>query len=397
MPEGEESVLITTRAQLREFVSSLSGRDAVAVDTEFMREKTYWPRLCLVQISDGESHAAVDPFEVGDLSPLLDIFRAPGTVKVFHAGQQDMEIFHHVLGEVPAPVFDTQVAAALASFPLQAGYGMLVSELLGVELDKMHSYTDWSKRPLAPRQIEYALADVKYLLGVYRILRERLERAGRLEWLRRDFEEMADPETYEVHPEEMYRRVKRRTRLNRRQMAVLRELAAWREREAMKRDVPRQRVVGDEALVQMAARAPKSVDEIAATRGVNDGIVRSCGTDILAAVERGMSLPESELPHTPRRPRSRMDIDAMTDLMSALVKVRAEEYGIAGPVLASRKEMTDLAGGELEDSPLLSGWRKEHIGDDLLDLLGGRLHLAVEDGRVVVRKGAGTAAGDGGE
>ena len=378
---------VASDGDLADLVASMRGADILAVDTEFIRERTYWARLCLIQVNDGTHAAIIDPFEVDDLGPLFELFADESIVKVLHAGSQDPEIFHKMTGSVPAPVFDTQVAAALASFPLQAGYGQLVRELLGVDLDKTHSFTDWAKRPLSDRQLRYALDDVEYLPEVYRLVLERLERDGRSDWLEADFAEMEDPATYEVVPEETYRRVKRRKRLRRREMGVLKHVSAWREREAMRRDVPRNRIAGDETLVQIAARKPRKRSELDGVRGLHDSVVRRSGEDIVAAVAAGLAMLESELPEAPRRGRGRMDVDVMTDLMSAVVRTRAREYGIAVPVLASRKEMESLARGEREDSRLLHGWRRSHIGEELVDLIEGRLTLALDGEDVVISRG----------
>lgn len=376
--------IISTQAELREVADQLRGAELIALDTEFIRERTYWARLCLIQVSDGQTSFAVDPLAVEDLSPLLDVVYDPTVLKVLHAGDQDLEILWKLTGRVPTPIFDTQVAAALASFPLQAGYALLVSELLGVELDKMDSYTDWARRPLSERQILYALDDVLYLPDVYHLLRQRLAEAGRLDWLDEDFAAMEDPATYDVVPEEMYRRVKRRSRLRRRAMGVLQQLAAWREREAMRRDIPRGRVMGDEVLVQIAARQPLTQGDLAKIRGVHESVVKRDARGIFAAIEAGLAMSEEDLPQIPRRPGRRADVDAVTDLMSAIVRTRAREFGIAVPVLASRKEMEALARGEREDSPLLSGWRRSHIGLELVDLLDGRLSVSLDEEESVV-------------
>ncbi len=373
---------VRTAQQLEELVRLLEPSSVLAVDTEFMRERTYFAKLCLVQIASDDVVAAVDPLEVDDLSPLWDLLLDPSRLKVLHAGDQDLEIFYRLAGSVPGPVFDTQVAAALASFPLQTGYGALVRDLLGVELDKMDSYSDWARRPLSDTQVEYALNDVRHLNDVYRRLDERLVESGRLDWLDEDFAALADPETYRVVPEEMYRRVKRRARLGRRELGVLQQVAAWREREAMRIDVPRNWIGNDEALVQVAARKPDTLDEVRQIRGLGDRTAKRSAGKIVEAVRAGLAMPESELPRVVRRPRVRMDVDSITDLMSAIVRTRAREYGIAVPVLASRKEMEALARGERDESVLLRGWRRSHIGEELLELLDGGISLSLDDGRV---------------
>jgi len=375
---------ITSDEGLRDLMAKLEGADRVYVDTEFMRERTYFAKLCLVQVAAGDVAATIDPLAVSDLSPFFELMSDRRVLKVFHAGNQDLEILYQASGEVPAPIFDTQVAAALASFPLQVGYGALVRELVGVELDKHDSYTDWSRRPLSERQLEYALNDVRYLSGVYVALRDRLEATGRLEWLAEDFISMTDPATYDVDPEERWRRVKRRGRLNRRQLGVLIEVTAWREREAIRRDVPRGRVVGDDALVQLSARPPRSTEELASVRGVKGKVPGRSAQELFEAVERGRGKSEDELPVLPRRRRVTADIESLTDLMSAIVRTRAKESGIAVPVLASKKQMEALVRGERDGSSLLTGWRRSHIGEELVELLDGRITLSVVDDSVSI-------------
>jgi ribonuclease D len=375
-------VYVRTERELEELVRALEPAEVLAVDTEFMRERTYYAKLCLVQVASDDVVAAVDPLAVDDLGPLWELLLDGSRLKVLHAGEQDLEIFFRLTGDVPGPVFDTQVAAALASFPLQVGYGALVRELLGVELDKMDSYSDWSRRPLSEMQVEYAMNDVRHLTEVYRHLEARLAETGRRDWLDEDFAALADPESYRVVPEETWRRVKRRARLGRRELGILKHLAAWREREAMRIDVPRNRIGNDEALVQIAAKKPDTLEEVRAVRGLGDRTAKRSAGAIIEAVRAGLAMPESELPVLERRPRARMDVDAVTDLMSAVVRTRAREYGIAVPVLASRKEMESLARGDREDSALLKGWRRSHVGEELLELLDGKLRLGLENGSV---------------
>lgn len=356
----------------------------MGIDTEFIRERTYFARLCLVQLASDEDCAIVDPLAIGDLSPLCDLLSDPNVVKVLHAGSQDLEIFFRRCGRVAAPIFDTQVAATLAGFPQQVGYGALVHDLLGVKLDKGDSYTDWARRPLSDTQEEYALNDVRYLPEMYRRLQAELDRTGRALWLEADFSRMADPATYVVVAEEQWRRVKRVSSLNRRQLGVAREVAAWRESEAMRRDVPKRWVVGDESIIEISRRAPKDVVELAAIRGVSDKIGRGAAAGVIEAVARGMAVPEDELPSLKKRRRTIADVDSTVDLMVALVRLRAKQNGVAMPLLASRDELERLAGGEREGHPLLEGWRAAMVGEELCELIDGRLSLRLIDGELVV-------------
>lgn len=375
---------ISDSASLRDMVSRMRGAKLVAVDTEFMREKTYFARLCLVQLATEDLTALVDPLVIEDLSPLCELMNDTSVVKVLHAGSQDLEIFFRMCGHAASPVFDTQVAATLAGFPQQVGYGPLVSEMLGMKLDKGDTYTDWSRRPLSKTQIEYARNDVKYLPEIYAKLTERLEREGRTGWLEADFSRMADPATYTIVPEEQWRRVKRISSLNRRQLAVAREVAAWRENEAMRRDVPKRWVIGDESIIEIARRTPKNTDELLAIRGVNDKLGRSAATGLIEAVGRGVAVPDGELPSLGKRRRPPGDVDAAVDLMIAIVRKRAREHGVAMPLLACRDDLERLAAGDRDGHPLLEGWRASMVGKELVDLLDGRIELRLIDGELVV-------------
>jgi len=373
-------VYVTDTQALRELVLELRKAKAVAVDTEFMREKTYFARLCLIQLGTDDIAAIVDPLAIDDLSPLCDLLTDPDVVKVFHAGSQDMEIFYRLCGVAAAPIFDTQVAATLAGFQQQVGYGALVKEVLDVTLDKGDTYTDWARRPLSATQVEYALNDVRYLPEVHRRLVATLESEGRLGWLAADFAHIEDPATYEVVPEEQWRRVKRVSSLNRRQLAVAREVAAWRELEAQRRDVPKRWILGDESIVEIARRSPKTAEDVAAIRGVPDKVGRAAQRALAEAVVRGLAVLDSELPSITKRKRPAGDIDGAVDLMVALVRARAHERGVAMPLLASREDLERLAAGEREASPLLEGWRREMVGDELVSLLDGSLVMRLRDG-----------------
>lgn len=355
----------------------------LALDTEFMREKTYFARLCLLQFAAGDGAWIVDPFVVSDLGPVAEALADPSIVKVMHSGVQDLEILTRLLGRPPAPVFDTQVAATLAGFPAQVGYARLAKELYDVDIDKSDTYSDWSRRPLTPAQVEYALADVRHLPRMYLELKERLEREGRLAWLQADFERLSAPATYEIVPEEQFRRIKRVSSLSRRQLGVLQQAAAWREREAQRRDLPRRWIVSDESLIQVARRQPKDAGALGELRGLNVRSLGDGGKGLLAAVEVGLTVADDALPRITKRPRTAVDIEGVVELMGALVRVRAAEHGVAVPLLATRADLERLASGERDDSALLQGWRKALIGDDLVALGEGRLTLRVADGKVV--------------
>lgn len=369
---------------LKDLVEALSGAPLLAMDTEFMRERTYYARLCLIQVATPSVAAIIDPLALEDLSPLWPVLTDERTLKVVHAGQQDLEILWRLMDDTVRPVFDTQVAATLAGFPQQVGYGAIVKELLGVELDKSDTYTDWSVRPLSDNQVEYALNDVRYLPEVYRLLDERLETHGRAPWLADDFVRLADIDTYRVDPEQVFRRLKRLSSLNRRQLGVLQKVAAWRELEAQRRDVPRRWVLGDESLVEIARRSPRDRAALSAVRGVAEKLARSAYDGMLEAVRAGLDMSEDDLPRLDRRRRRLADIDGAVDLMAALVRLRAKQHDVAVPLLASRDDLEHLAGGERDTSPLLEGWRRSIVGDELIELLEGRISLSLTDGELRV-------------
>jgi len=379
-------VYIDDAKGLAELVGQLKGSDFVAVDTEFMRERTYFARLCLIQIGNEDISAIIDPLAVDDLAPLGEILFDETILKVLHAGQQDLEIFYQLLGRVPSPIFDTQVAATLAGFQQQVGYGALVHDLSGVTLDKSDTFTDWAKRPLSNNQIEYALNDVRYLPGVYRALSESLVAAGRMEWLTSDFARMASEDSYRINPNVMWRRLKRLKSLNRRQLGVLQKVAGWRELEAQRRNIPRKWVVGDESLIEVARRTPADRSQLAAVRGVGDKLGKSSYDSLLTAIRAGLELAEEDLPLLERKPRLHNDTEGAVDLMAALVRVRAKEHDVAVPLLASRADLDRLAAGEREGNALLEGWRRGIVGEELVELLDGELALSLQGGELSVRR-----------
>lgn len=377
-------LFITDIDALRAFVERARTSPVVGMDTEFMREKTYFAKLCLVQIATDSETALIDPLAIGDLTPLCPLLSDSSVVKVLHAGSQDLEILNRICGGVVAPVFDTQVAATIAGFQQQVGYGPLIHELLDVKLDKGDSYTDWARRPLTESQVIYARNDVRYLPEAYRRLMEKLESENRLSWLADEFSRMEDPATYEIVPEEQWRRVKRVSSLNRRQLGVAREIAAWREREAMRRDVPKRWVLQDEGIIEIARRGPATPEELRSIRGVSEKVGKGAVQGLLDAVRHGLECPEDDLPVLKKRKRPIKDVDAAVDLMIAIVRRRSRENGVAMPLIASRDDLERLANGERENHPVMEGWRKAMVGDELCMLLDGQLSLRLDDGELVV-------------
>ena len=371
---------ITDRKQLKEFADRAKRSAVLAVDTEFLREKTYWPRLCLIQLATEEESVVVDPFRVKDLSDLAELFVDERIVKLFHAAGQDMELIVHEMGVVPKPVFDTQIAASLLGDMLQIGYGSLVLNECNVKLKKADSFTDWSRRPLTDSQIQYALDDVIYLPRIYRSMKERLEKLGRLSWLDRDFEELSDPERYKVDPYERFKRLKRVNQLTPQQLSAAREVAAWRETQAMKRNSPRKWVVTDEQIVEICKREPRTLDELFMVRGVSNTLKTDDARRVLAACKQGLDAPEDAWPELNKSYKSEPNVDPQVDLLYSLVKVRAKEAGVAFGVLASHADLAKLVRGHYEEVDILKGWRRHLVGEELLALMRGEILLGIEDG-----------------
>jgi ribonuclease D len=371
--------LIADSARLAEFVARLADEEFVAVDTEFIREKTYFPQLCLIQIAGEKDARAIDALAPAlDLGPLYALMQNDRVTKVFHAARQDIEIFVLKTGAVPKPLFDTQVAAMVCGFGEQAGYETLVQALARAAIDKSSRFTDWALRPLTEKQIAYALSDVTHLRTVYRKLRERLERTGRHPWVESEMQMLSDPATYRADPREAWRRLRVRSPKPR-FLAVLRELAAWRETAAQQRDIPRQRILRDEALIEIAAHVPKSADELARTRGLSESFARGkLGAEILAAVAAGAAVPEADAPQAAGRADLPRSNGALTELLRVLLKMRAEEHNVAPRLIADSEDLERLAAEENPDIAALKGWRREIFGDDALALKQGRLALVVK-------------------
>jgi ribonuclease D len=375
--------LIDRPDTLQALCRKLAGSEWLAVDTEFIRERSYYPRLCLIQVSNGETAACVDPLALGDaLTPFLDLLFDGSILKVFHAARQDLEIFWHDWGRFPLPLFDTQPAAALLGHGDQIGYANLVKRVLGVELPKDQSRTDWSARPLNDEQIRYALDDVIYLGQLYLKIRGSLSDRERLQWLAADFATLTDPATYEPDPREVWKRVKGRQHLRGRQLAVLAALAEWRENEARTRDLPRKWLLKDDVMVEICRRLPRNVEALAKIRGVEAGLVRKEGKTLLTLIQKAAALPREAWPSEKRRPSPLTpEQEAMVDYLTAALRLLAAEHQLSPQAIATQKDLQKLVRGE-EDCPLLEGWRRAVAGEPLQALLRGERQLVNEDGRL---------------
>ena len=377
--------LISDTATLIAFCDSLANADFVTVDTEFMRETTYWAKLCLVQIGGPDEAHCIDPLAPDiNLRPLYDLLANPKVLKVFHAGRQDLEIFYTATTTMPTPVFDTQVAAMVCGFGDQVGYETLVSRLAGAHLDKSQRFTDWSQRPLTERQIAYALGDVTHLRKVYTALNKKLEQSGRLSWLEEEVETLTNPSTYRVDPREAWRRIRARTR-SPRLLAVLRELAAWRETAAQTFDMPRQRVAKDDALLELAANMPMTADDIKRARLAKPLASSRYADGVLAAVAKGRDVPEADCPRVEREENwDSAASRAVVELLKLLLKARSERHHVAQRLIATSDEVEAIALDDAADVPALQGWRRELFGEDALKLKHGKLAIGLTaDGKHV--------------
>jgi len=387
--------LISDNGKLAELVGRMSTAPFVAVDTEFMRENSYWPDLCLIQIASSEEAAAIDPKAEGlDLTPLLDLLVANEDVlKVFHAGGQDLEIIYNLTGKTPVPLFDTQVAAMALGFGEQVGYSNLVESMLGHSLDKGARFTDWSRRPLDKRQIDYAIADVTHLATIFPRMVEKLRKNGRGAWLDEEMERLADPSSFAFAPEDAWKRLKLPGR-NPLLLGRLKALAAWREREARNKNLPRGRIVKDDTLGELASHPPKTQDDLGRIRGLSQGWrTNDIGGRLMDALKSVEPLPADELPDRgPKRPGLTKDAALVSDLLKLLLKIRSRETGVAPKLIARSDDLEALAAGVRDGLAILSGWRFDEFGREALDLVEGRLAFATENGRLKMTRTAETEA-----
>jgi ribonuclease D len=377
--------IVQTAAELTSLTKELEQAPYLALDTEFMRDQTYWPKLCLLQVAGPAAQAIIDPLSGElDLSPFYELLKRPNIVKVLHAARQDIEIFFHQGGVIPDPLFDTQIAAMVCGFGDAASYETLTRKLADAEIDKSARFTDWSRRPLSQRQLEYAMADVTHLRTVYEKLSFRLERSGRAAWVQEEIATLQSPALYQLDPRQAWKRLKARTS-SKRFLAMLAAIAEWREREAQTRDVPRNRILKDEALLEIAAHPPDSSEALDRVRAVPRGFAASrLGKGLLDAVEAGREAPAPEI-EEPGRPRRKRDPSpSSVDLLKTLLRLKADAAGVAHRLIASTDDIERLAAHEDEGVPALHGWRAEVFGRDAVALRKGELALALEDGEAVV-------------
>ncbi len=378
---------IDTSEQLAELCHSLTHSGWLALDTEFLREKTYFPKFCLLQIATDTRVICIDPLAITTLTPLLELIYAPDIVKVFHAGRQDLEIFYHLWGKLPFPIFDTQIAAPLLGYPEQISYAALVYELLGRQLNKAHSRTDWSRRPLSQEQLRYAADDVIYLGMIYQKLSEQLGELARLEWLEDDFNKLISSSLYENRPELAWQRITAAYQLKGAQLSVLQALAAWREEVARKQDLPRNWLLRDDVIVDLARMQPNSVEALSSLRGLSERVVRRHGNQLCQLIREAQSRLPNDVAARPKPVRRSVEQEALLDVLMGVVRLIADRNRLHPAVIGGRKELEQLL-DDPEHCRLRTGWRKNLVGDELDAILQGARSLSVVRGQLQVNERA---------
>lgn len=377
-------MIITTSQGVAEFCRSLSQFPFITVDTEFLREKTYYPKLCLVQLSGPDKEArAIDPLVKGiDLAPLFDLLADTRILKVFHAARQDLEIFYNLTGKVVSPVFDTQIAAMVCGYGDSIGYNNLVHDITGKGIDKSAQFMDWSHRPLTERQINYALGDVTHLCDVYVHLAKKLEHQNRVSWVLQEEEILNNPSTYSNDPYEAWKRIKLRSP-SRKTLAVLREVAAWREKAAQERDIPKSWMMRDETLADLASQAPRTAEELLKIRNMpKDHANGRIGEALLEAIRKALNAPKDEWPQVEKRKSMPPQAAATLDILKMLLKIQSSEHGVAAKLIATQDDLEAIVMDDEADVPALKGWRREVFGEDALALKAGRLAIGLSGDRI---------------
>jgi len=373
---------IDTDEELVKFCTEIRDVAFIAVDTEFAREKTYFPKLCLVQVQGNDQIACIDPLAIKDFEPLLGLFRDESIVKVLHSVSQDMEVFLHTFNCLPKPVYDSQIAASLTGMGEQVGYAKLVESMLGVQLDKSHTRTDWSRRPLDAAQLQYAADDVRYLAELYPIQLQQLTEQGRIAWLKSDFEAIIEEQRYRPDPENAWRRVKGYKRLRGVELAILKYLAEYREQQAIKADRPRRFIINDDLLLDLARAKPKTINDIERRRGF-EGAIKRHGQSFLDCAQKGFDLPKEQWPDVSKGKPLSANQEVVTDILMALLKQQAKKNEVSVGSMANRKDVESLVRGE-RDGSLLSGWRYELAGKVLIEFLEGGSSLSIVDNQLQI-------------
>ncbi|MDO4841827.1 MAG: ribonuclease D [Phoenicibacter congonensis] len=378
-------VYIDTTQKLNNFIDKALKSKVIFIDTEFMREKTYYPQLSLIQFQIGDESFIFDPFCFKNIKPLAKVFDAEDVLKVFHASAQDLEILYYETGVVPHPLFDTQLAAAVTDGLNQPGLANLLKKSLGISIDKSEGFTDWNKRPLTEKQLEYAIEDVLYLPELFDYQCKKMKMLGRESWLDYEFVELSRQDRFDEDPRERYMHLKHVNKLKPRQLALARELAAWRENRAKKLNIPRKWVLTDEQVTEICKRDPKTIDALFNVRGVQNSLKISEAREVLDALKAGRKCDKADYPQLADSGAAEENVDDIVFLMNALLKLRATQNCIAQSVIANNHDLVDLARGKRKKSPLLKGWRKELVGQELIDLLDGKIGITCSNGALKVQ------------
>jgi ribonuclease D len=381
-PPDLELEFIDTASDLARVCEQLANQPYLAVDTEFVREKTYYPVLCLIQIASAQQCVCIDPLAITDLSPLAELLLNNDTIKVFHAARQDLEVLNQIFGKIPAPIFDTQIAATLLGLGDQLSYANLVKHFLDVQLAKGHARTDWERRPLSNEQLEYAADDVRYLVAMYPLMVQSLTQQGRLAWLDEDFETLTHPQLYQNDPVQQWQRVSGLQKLKGAQLAILQQLAAWREQQAQQQNKPRKWILSDDILIAIAMQGPHKTEQLERIRGINSALLQRQGQTLLDLIAKAKAIPKSEWPILSRRKMLDPNQEALLDALMAIVKLQAASHQINNTALTSRHELENLIAGD-KDIPLLHGWRHGLAGQQVLNFLNGQTSLSVANQRLL--------------
>ena len=379
---------IKTQKELDDLCADLSRCPYITIDTEFLREKTFYPKLCLIQVSTPEKRAAaIDPLEGDfDLTPLFDLLLNERVLKVFHAGRQDLEIFYNLMGKVVTPFFDTQIAAMVCGYGDSVGYESLVRNITGESLDKSVQFTNWSNRPLSQKQIDYALGDVLFLVDIYEHLTAALDKRGRTEWVFQEEEILSDPATYENHPEKAWERIKLRSPKPR-MLAILRELAAWREVKAQERDIPRTWIMRDETLADMAAQAPANAEQLSKIRNVSEDMAKGAtGQILIDLIKKASASDKKTWPQVERKQALPPSVSGTVDVLKMLLKIECAEHGVATKLVASNEDLEAIAMNDNANVPAMQGWRYEIFGKDAVALKNGQLAIGLKGSRITKYK-----------
>lgn len=375
---------IDTPEQLANLCLQIKNEPWLALDTEFLREKTYYPKFCLLQIATPTWVACVDPLVLPSLDDLFEAIFNPAIIKVFHSCRQDLEIFYQLTGQLPAPVFDTQIAAPLLGFQDNPGYAMLVSSLLNINLNKAHTRADWSKRPLTEAQIQYAVDDVIYLCHIYQLITQKLADLGRSDWLQQDFAELTKPEFYKVVPEKAWLKIKGKNKLTGRQLSIVQSLAEWREKTAQSEDRPKSWLLRDELLFDMAKLQPENLSELAEVRGINERVVNRYGKELCQLIASAKNRAPIPLNEKGKPAKKTQQQEAILDILTALVRIRAEENSLNPAILATRQDLEELMFDDSGECQLLHGWRFSMAGRELVGLLRGDYFLGIKSDKLTI-------------